>query len=260
MQQQKTQAIEKFKTATKFDSTQQLLERYGGDTSSNKTPQHDLQKVNKGRNKKDKKDDDYPQGRRRTNFAPPPTANVPNTHTLGQRSPQDQLDRTKLDLQTPSPTAAGSPTHPDSGLLPDNMPLATAVIPQYSATDVGGSKWYDHVLDLILGEDETRPINRVALICTKCRLVNGQAPPGVKRLEDVGPWRCLACHTWNGESASGQQEQDMRNHLVQRTDTSSAFPDSPSTTTNAESALEKSDEANSSGHVKGSLTDIPQDS
>ncbi|KAL8954982.1 MAG: hypothetical protein Q9193_006978 [Seirophora villosa] len=53
--------------------------------------------------------------------------------------------------------------------------------------------------NLVLGEDETLPRNRLALICHKCRLVNGQAPPGAQRLEDVGKWRCIGCGTMNGE-------------------------------------------------------------
>lgn len=60
-------------------------------------------------------------------------------------------------------------------------------------------------MDVILGEDETRPANRMALICTHCRLVNGQAPPGVKRLEEVGRWRCAECHSWNGKENVVQQ-------------------------------------------------------
>ena len=50
-----------------------------------------------------------------------------------------------------------------------------------------------------MGEDETLPGKRLALICQKCRLVNGQAPPGTQRLEDVGKWRCAACGTMNGK-------------------------------------------------------------
>lgn len=54
-------------------------------------------------------------------------------------------------------------------------------------------------MDVLLGEDESLPRNRLALICKKCRLVNGQAPPGAKRPEDVGKWRCGECGTINGE-------------------------------------------------------------
>jgi len=50
-----------------------------------------------------------------------------------------------------------------------------------------------------MGEDETSPKNRMALICQSCRLVNGQAPPGTKSPADLGKWRCFGCGAWNGE-------------------------------------------------------------
>jgi hypothetical protein len=53
-------------------------------------------------------------------------------------------------------------------------------------------------MDVLLGDDETNPKNRIVLICKECRLVNGQAPPGVKTLEGVGRWRCSGCGTMNG--------------------------------------------------------------
>lgn len=54
-------------------------------------------------------------------------------------------------------------------------------------------------MDVLLGEDETSPKNRIALICQHCRLVNGQAPPDIKTVEDLGRWKCSACGGWNGE-------------------------------------------------------------
>jgi hypothetical protein len=72
--------------------------------------------------------------------------------------------------------------------------------------------WYDKILDALLGEDETQPKNRLALICTECRLVNGQAPPGVRTLEDVGRWRCGGCGAWNGKE---KREEEVVAGLVQ---------------------------------------------
>lgn len=54
-------------------------------------------------------------------------------------------------------------------------------------------------MDALLGEDETQAKNRLALVCSECRLVNGQAPPGARSLEDVGRWRCGECRAWNGK-------------------------------------------------------------
>jgi len=74
-------------------------------------------------------------------------------------------------------------------------------------------------MDVLLGEDETRPINRIAMICLHCRLVNGQAPPGVKRLEDIGRWRCAECHQWNGKENEVQRIiQDVKENDVSKLD------------------------------------------
>lgn len=67
-------------------------------------------------------------------------------------------------------------------------------------------KWYDRFLDLLMGDDEKAASHRLALICSNCRLVNGQAPPGVQRLEEVGRWRCKECKAWNGVDESEVKE------------------------------------------------------
>ncbi len=55
----------------------------------------------------------------------------------------------------------------------------------------------------MLGDDETAAKNRLVLLCSRCRLVNGQAPPGVRTLEELGRWRCSACGAWNGVESEG---------------------------------------------------------
>ncbi len=66
----------------------------------------------------------------------------------------------------------------------------------------------------MLGEDETLAKNRFALICAYCRLINGQAPPGIRTLEDIGRWRCGSCGAWNGvekvEHQVGRMVQEMK--------------------------------------------------
>jgi hypothetical protein len=42
------------------------------------------------------------------------------------------------------------------------------------------------------------------LLCRKCRLVNGQAPPGTRSLEDLGTWRCKECHALNGQDSEAK--------------------------------------------------------
>ena len=71
-------------------------------------------------------------------------------------------------------------------------------MPPQNSNYVPESHWYDRILDVLLGEDETQAKNRLALICSNCRLVNGQAPPGVKTPEEIGKWRCASCGSWNG--------------------------------------------------------------
>lgn len=60
-------------------------------------------------------------------------------------------------------------------------------------------------MDLMLGEDEMAPKNRLVLICQNCRLVNGQAPPGTKSLAELGAWKCMSCGTLNGEMDEGKK-------------------------------------------------------
>lgn len=60
-------------------------------------------------------------------------------------------------------------------------------------------------MDLMLGEDEMAPKNRIVLICQNCRLVNGQAPPGTKTLAELGKWKCVACGAINGEMDEGKK-------------------------------------------------------
>ena len=60
-------------------------------------------------------------------------------------------------------------------------------------------------MDVLLGEDESQPKNRIVLICKQCRLVNGQAPPGIKQVEDIGRWRCSGCGMMNGEESEAKK-------------------------------------------------------
>lgn len=57
------------------------------------------------------------------------------------------------------------------------------------------SQWYDRVLDLIVGDDETSPSNRFALICKKCHSHNGLLPPG-DNPSDV-KYTCPRCGYFN---------------------------------------------------------------
>ena len=82
-----------------------------------------------------------------------------------------------------------------------------------------GGHWYDRVLDLLLGEDETAPKNRIILICQNCRLVNGQAPPGTKSMTELGKWKCFGCGELNGEEDEAVKAvQEMKGLVLTQDD------------------------------------------
>ncbi|KAF2473528.1 uncharacterized protein BDR25DRAFT_283145 [Lindgomyces ingoldianus] len=192
--------IERLKAATKYNSTQQLLEKYGASPKARESPSPAARRKSQGLQKFPQ-----PQGPR-TGITPPPTANIPRPGNLSP--PGNQRPSTP---QRPA-TAGASPQTPWPGqaLLPQEVPSAefapnaftsAELTRQYSSSTAATftqTHWYDRILDALLGEDEAQPKNRLALICSECRLVNGQAPPGTRTLEDLGRWRCCGCGAWNG--------------------------------------------------------------
>ena len=188
LQKHRDSTIEKLKSATKYNDTQDLLQKYGGTPVPTKKPAGPIE------HKNTPKQGNAPNGGRPT-FVPPPTANIPDrsgittlTKTPQRSSPQIRsLSYSQSGVLLPS-AGLVSPQGISAEFAPNAFPAA----PQYSRAGEG-SRWYDRVMDVLLGEDETLPRARLALICSNCRLVNGQAPPGVKRLEDIGKWRCGGC-------------------------------------------------------------------
>ncbi|KAJ6112399.1 hypothetical protein N7512_007723 [Penicillium capsulatum] len=168
LQKQRDETIEKLKTATKYNSTQQLLEKYGGESPKPiPSPQ--------GEPKTRKPTTPSQPQPARTGLPPPPTANI--------RRPQP-----------PSP-GPSPPQTDEPEFAPNAFPAPT------SGQYIEQPHWYDRLLDVLLGEDEMQPRNRMAMICDSCRLVNGQAPPGIKTPEELGRWRCGSCGAWNGEES-----------------------------------------------------------
>lgn len=192
LQKQRDSTIEKLKAATKYNDTQDLLKKYGG------TPGPKAKPAPASERKTNPKQGGVPKDGR-TTHVPPPTANIPGrngsatfTNTPPRLAP---LNRGFIDHEiytasgvTPPPQDLVTPPRVFEDFAPNAFPAA----PEYSQINER-SRWYDRITDALLGEDETSPRARLALICDKCRLVNGQAPPGVRRLEDVGKWRCGGC-------------------------------------------------------------------
>ena len=201
LEKQRTSTIEKLKAATKYNTTQELLKKYGG------TPTPKTQTTSSPKQAKTSS-----PGSGRTNMAPPPTANIPGRTVPASlpNTPQRPAPETRSPLSQNVPRSASttappwqqpsSPGDTSAEFAPNAFPTA----PQYAQAGEG-PRWYDRLVDALLGEDETAPRNRIALICSQCRLVNGQAPPGVKRLEDIGKWRCGGCGTMNGEESEAKK-------------------------------------------------------
>ncbi|KAF6834536.1 Protein lunapark [Colletotrichum musicola] len=203
-QTERAKTIQKLKDATKYDSTLELLEKYGGSE-------------NKGKNKKQGAGDEEKKPRQqgdrpqhpggRTNMPPPPTANIqrPGAHSPGphqlQQRPQQPNGLEPTEEFAPNAYPAGQPLPPPP--QPQPQPQQQQHFAQ--ADGLGSSHWYDRIMDLLLGEDETASKNRIVLICAHCRLVNGQAPPGTKALSELGTWRCMGCGAKNGEMDEGKR-------------------------------------------------------
>ena len=202
VKRQRDTVIERLKTATKYNTTQELLQKYGGAPAT----RNKSEGASQGKANAAKGDSGAPQVRR-TGILPPPTANIPRHDGTAPVWKNEDLSASgssgSYRLPPSSLSAESSPKTLRVSSSPqaetaEFAPNAFSAVPQY-AQSTKGPRWFDRLMDVILGEDESLPSNRIALICKQCRLVNGQAPPGTKRLEEVGRWRCTECGTMNGE-------------------------------------------------------------
>ncbi|KAI0476600.1 hypothetical protein GGR56DRAFT_643479 [Xylariaceae sp. FL0804] len=200
-QAERAKTIQKLKDATRFDSTQELLKKYGGSGEKRTKGKNQDGEGNEGetpgkkRPGKKRQPSNNPSGW--TNLPPPPTANIVRPQPKSGTAPDRQGPR------QPPPPQAPSPEEPTAEFAPNAGHIAFPPA-QYEAAP-GGPRWYDRLMDLMLGEDETTPKNRIVLICSKCRLVNGQAPPGTKDLAEIGTWKCMGCGATNGEMDEGKR-------------------------------------------------------
>lgn len=218
-QAERAKTIQKLKDATKYDSTLELLEKYGGEKRSKLRRQATGDEENgdqekKGVNKRGSQHHGHHPHHQpgRTSMLPPPTANIQRPSTAPGISPSHQ--QTSFARPPPptiqEPTAEFAPNADDfetNNAPPLQPPYAYTLRPQHEPAMAISAppRWYDRILDLMLGEDETVPKNRIVLICRTCRLVNGQAPPGTKSLAELGSWKCMSCGAMNGELDEGQK-------------------------------------------------------
>jgi hypothetical protein len=186
------------------------LEKYGGVPSKPKKQTSSTSTPSKGPKIS-------PKIQKRTSTGPPPlTANIGRPdHAPAQVPSQSPIPQPILRPDS-SYTAPSPVSQLDNSVRAEFAPNAFSAPPQY-ATGVEinmGGNWYDRVLDLLMGEDETLPKNRMVLICQTCRLVNGQAPPGTKSLPELGKWKCFGCGALNGEEDEALKAvQEMKERI-----------------------------------------------
>ncbi len=196
LHQQREKTIEKLKDATKYNTTQELLKKYGDSPTPNNNSGMVIDSEPKPRD-----GDNRILGPGKTSSIPPATANIPRKSRQEYNFPQATLPPVAENVSSAAIQIGAAQRRPSTALQttaefdPNAFPAAA---PQYAQSDQV-AHWYDRLIDVLLGEDESLPRNRLALICMDCRLVNGQAPSGAKRTEDVGTWRCFGCGTLNGD-------------------------------------------------------------
>lgn len=199
---QHKELIEELKQKTNFYSTQALLDRYdaGGPSSSGSLASTPV----KQHSSKDKVDDNDIAGSPRNlfidkkeqleqthdTFGPVSNNNDENNNTNDQSHMQNHMQNhmqkgeSLIDRQNDSPTQLPSIS---SGM---SVSSSSSFIP-YTP------KWYDRILDLLVGEDEQSAKNRQALICANCHTHNGLAQYG--ELAQNVVYICPRCGFRNGQ-------------------------------------------------------------
>ncbi|KAM5468363.1 hypothetical protein MauCBS54593_005105 [Microsporum audouinii] len=239
LQKQRDGTIEKLKEATKYNSTLQLLEKYGAQPPKSLPAQEDVDDMEGGnrhggtKRKVPRSRASLPFPGATTRMTPPPTANIPRAPFGGSlpSSPMNQgQTRQPASISSSPPSPSGlhvaqsqqRQPHDEPGFHPSAFPITQHIEPRQP-------QWYDRILDVLLGEDETLPKNRLALICVHCRLVNGQAAPGIHTLEEVGRWRCVGCGGWNGEEnkATTHDKGLLKTHSCSRSRSVPRAPPQP---------------------------------
>jgi endoplasmic reticulum junction formation protein lunapark len=240
---EKDATIEKLKQATKYDSTQQLLDKYGaGRSPTSKTESTKQNGAADAENHRRSSAD-------RVFISPPPTANIQRHHSAARSSGATlmQEDSTEVvpDVAHSSASALDGPPRSGPETTAEFAPNAFDQSVQYIPPNAREPRWFDRLLDsvtnIIMGEDETLASQRLALICSHCRLINGLAPPGVRTLEEVGKWRCRECHGWNGEEFDSEKitKDNRTQKTLETTDEASKSLETDATVDSPDSAEAK---------------------
>ncbi|KZL86042.1 protein lunapark [Colletotrichum incanum] len=205
-QAERAKTIQKLKEATRYDTTLELLEKYGGNEGKGKGKKHSAGDEDKKQRQQQGAGHNKSALGGRTNMPPPPTANIQRRDGPfpGQGSPPPGFPGGQRPPQSPNGLEPTEEFAPNAYAQPPPPPVQSQHFAHADGMS-GSSHWYDRIMDLLLGEDETASKNRIALICKNCRLVNGQAPPGTKALSEIGAWKCMGCGATNGEMDEGKR-------------------------------------------------------
>ncbi|ANB13663.1 hypothetical protein AWJ20_4605 [Sugiyamaella lignohabitans] len=116
----------------------------------------------------------------------------------GQSQPENQEDSYQgQEDSVPGVTANKFERTAQPGLEAQGQRLPSTFIPTRPPYTPYEPKWYDRILDLLVGEDEQSPNSRYALICQNCRMHNGLCQFGEKPQFVV--YYCPHCGMQNGE-------------------------------------------------------------
>lgn len=198
LQEQQKEKIEDLKQSTNFYSTKALLERFDSSYpqpekqsqrgKSSGLPNSDPAKRQQGlRNRKQHSQNSTggnsrPSSKRNSMIAPENFEFAPDLPSL-QQKPQPTTESAAANSNIPIDPSTSLPNINNPSLAPIH--------------NVGYQpRWYDRILDMIVGEDEYSPKYRYALICEKCHRHNGLALPGESPQYVV--YFCPGCNHRNG--------------------------------------------------------------
>lgn len=201
LQKKQRDTVEKLKAATKFSTTQSIIEKYGGGLIST-----DAEKKKQLQNGP-QTPPGHPNGNRQRPQGPLTTPQQVQQQLIQQQLMAQQ--RSVERKQTPRPNANPNPVQKSAPATPAlpvlNLPKTTtrpSSQQHIQPEEATAPRWYDRLLDVLVGEDETSAKNRYALICSNCRMVNGLAPPGTRTPEEMEGWGCARCGAMNGRMIS----------------------------------------------------------
>ncbi|EEY15792.1 conserved hypothetical protein [Verticillium alfalfae VaMs.102] len=179
-QDERAKTIQKLKDATKYDSTMQLLEKYGGENKTDKDGKKaDSNQQNPGSKQQNEQQQQGQHGNRsgRTALPPPPTANI-------------QRRNGPVGVATPGTHQSG---HGDSQLGASRRLPASSRRPSLRPTPTPSSR-----RSTMPSRPSSRPTRRTGMT----------APPGTKSLAELGMWKCMSCGAANGEVDEGKRIVD----------------------------------------------------